>query len=188
MLSIKKYADVDLDVLKVAFEEIFDKAELPYFDDFINTDLSYIAINRSGEVGAFILVSETEEAIGKHEINFLGVLPRYRRRGYAKALIDSVKAYASQGLWLNVMETNMEACRLYETNGFTVARRFTGESGDAGVKYIYGLKCYYCSKGLLPDDVILEETPTALNFGPNGFVQKYSLVRSCWHCRTRVEP
>jgi ribosomal protein S18 acetylase RimI-like enzyme len=188
MLSIKNYADADLDALKVAFEEIFDKEELPYFDDFINTGLSYIAINRAGEVGAFILVSETEEAIGKHEINFLGVLPRYRRRGYAKALIDSVKAYASEGLWLNVMETNMEACKLYEMNGFTVARRFTGETGEAGIKYIYGLKCYYCSKELKPDDVILEETPTRLKFGRNGFEHEYSLVRSCWHCRTRIEP
>jgi ribosomal protein S18 acetylase RimI-like enzyme len=188
MLSIKKYADTDLVQLKIAFEEIFDKAELPYFDEFVNTDLSYIAINRSGEVGAFILVSETEEAIGKHEINFLGVLPRYRRRGYAKSLIDKVKLYANQGLWLNVMETNMEACKLYETNGFTIARRFNGETGEAGVKYIYGLKCYYCSKELKPDEVILEETPTNLKFGSNGFVQEYSLVRSCWRCCTRIEP
>ena len=77
MLSIKKYADTDLEQLKSAFEEVFDEAELPYFDDFVNTGLSYIAINRSGEVGAFILVSETEEAIGKHEINFLGVLKNH---------------------------------------------------------------------------------------------------------------
>jgi len=188
MLTIRKYFDADLNALKVAFEEIFDKKELPYFDDFVNTGLSYVGLNRAGEIGAFILVSETEEAIGKHEINFLGVLPRYRRKGYAKGLLDSVKTYAKEGLWLNVLETNMEACRLYETNGFVVGRRFVSEEGENGIKYIHNLNCYYCARVLKPDDVILEESPNKLTFVNNRFNTEYMLVRSCWWCRTRVEP
>jgi GNAT superfamily N-acetyltransferase len=187
MLGLKKYSDKDLVQLKIAFDSIFDKTEQPYFEEFVDSGFSYIATNRLGEVGAFILVSETEEAICKHEIKFLGVLPRYRRKGYAKALLDKVKSVSSEGLWLNVLESNMEACKLYETNGFSIARRFTGDSGDFGIKYIYGLACYHCGLTLMPDETIIEESPTTVKFDGNDLSPNYSVIRVCHKCRTRCE-
>ena len=107
--------------VKEAFAEIFDKSEIPYFDGFQNSGLSYVCTARTGAVQGFILVKDTPEDVTNYEIAFLGVLPRYRNKGYAKRLIDMVKnASDGKGLWLNVLDSNVGAIALYNKLGFDV--------------------------------------------------------------------
>lgn len=188
MLDIQKYQEAHSSSLATAFLEVFDETELPYFEDFEDSGHSLVALDRKGQIGAFILISKTEEALGSYEIKFLGVCPRHRKRGYAKSLISLVLKNIDGPLWLNVLETNVDAVRLYEHLGFKVARTFKGESGEQGVSYIMNLKCYHCSIELTPDAVLMEDIPVGLEFANYGPRQVYKLVRTCKKCMTRCEP
>lgn len=188
MLNIVKYEDRYSDQLTVAFSEVFDELERPYFEVFEDSGHSFVSLDRTGKIDGFILISKTEEAIGPYEIAFLGVLPRQRGKGYAQALIKSVLAVLEEPLWLNVMETNVQAVRIYEYLGFKIARRFKGESGEYGVTYVINLKCHNCSFELEADAVFLDEVPVGVVLTPYGLKHIRKVVRVCRRCMTKVEP
>ena len=187
MLNIVRYDVRYLEQLTIAFSEVFDEIELPYLEVFEDSGHSFISLDRTGKVDAFILISKTEEAIGPYEITFLGVLPRQRGKGYAQALIKSVLAVLKEPLWLNVMETNVQAVRVYEYLGFKAARRFKGESGDHGVTYVINLKCHNCTVELEADSVYMDEVPVGVVLSPYGVKHIRQVVRVCRKCMTRVE-
>jgi ribosomal protein S18 acetylase RimI-like enzyme len=188
MLNIVKYDIRYLEALTIAFTEVFDELELPYFEAFEDSGHSFVSLDRTGKIDGFILISKTEEAIGPYEITFLGVLPRQRGKGYAQALIKSVLTVLKDPLWLNVMETNVQAVRVYEYLGFKVARRFKGESGDYGITYVINLKCHNCAVDLEADSVYMDEVPVGIVLTSYGVKQVEKLVRVCRKCMTRVEP
>lgn len=188
MLRIVKYEENHSTNLAIAFKEVFDENELPYFEDFEDSGYSRMAIDRQGNVGAFILLEKTEEALGSYEVKFLGVIPRYRNKGFAKALINEVLTDVDGPIWLNVLETNVQAVRLYEHIGFIKARNFKGETGEIGVSYVINLRCYQCKKDLKSNETYIEDTPVGIQFTTYGPKTITRVVRLCWHCRTRIEP
>jgi ribosomal protein S18 acetylase RimI-like enzyme len=192
MLRIQNYQDIKHSVsVKEAFAEIFDKSEIPYFDGFQSSGLSYVCTARTGAVQAFILVKDSPSEVTNYEIAFLGVLPRYRGKGYAKRLVDMVKnATSGKGLWLNVLDSNVGALALYHKLDFDVYEKFTSAAGDPATKFTFGVEypCYHCKKALKPKDTIWQEIPTSLVVTPYGLKPVSTLQPNCWHCRTRVEP
>lgn len=189
MLHIQPYQELKHGVsLKVAFAEIFDKSEIPYFDGFQNSGLSYVCTNSSNDVKGFILVKESPTDITNYEIAFLGVLPSYRGMGYAKQLVDIV-IHKANGFWLNVLDSNAKAIRLYNSLGFDVYDKFTSIVGEHATKFTFGVEyqCYNCKKVLKPKDTIWENTPTDLLFTPYGLKQKETIQPKCWQCRTKME-
>jgi ribosomal protein S18 acetylase RimI-like enzyme len=188
MLRIVKFEEKYSSALATAFKETFDEGELPYFEDFEDSGHSFVGIDRHGFVGAFILIGATEEAIAPYEIKFLGVIPRHRKHGYSLELIKEVIRDIKAPLWLSVMESNVQAVRVYEYIGFKVARRFKAETGENGVSYVINLKCHHCKKDLTPDTVIMDETPVSLVLTPYGPRQVSKLVRVCNRCRNKCEP
>jgi len=192
MLRIQNYQDFKhSESVKEAFAEIFDKSEIPYFDGFQNSGLSYVCTARTGAVQGFILVKETPAEVTNYEIAFLGILPRYRNKGYAKRLIDMVKNAADdKGLWLNVLDSNTAAIALYNKLGFDVYEKFTSIAGEFATKFTFGVEyqCYHCKKNLKPKDTIWQEIPTSLIMTPYGPKAVETIQPNCWHCRTRIEP
>ena len=192
MLRMQNYQDMKHSAsVKEAFAEIFDKSEIPYFDGFQNSGLSYVCTARTGAVQGFILVKDTPEDVTNYEIAFLGVLPRYRNKGYAKRLIDMVKnASDGKGLWLNVLDSNVGAIALYNKLGFDVYEKFTSVAGEPATKFTFGVEyqCYHCRKTLKPKDTIWQEIPTSLTMTPYGPRAVETIQPNCWHCRTRIEP
>ena len=189
---MQNYQDIKHgDSVKVAFAEIFDKSEIPYFDGFQNSGLSYVCTARTGVVQGFILVKETPDDVTNYEIAFLGVLPRYRNKGYAKRLIDMVKnAAEGKGLWLNVLDSNVGANALYNKLGFDVYEKFTSIADEPATKYTFGVEyqCYHCKRALKPKDTIWQEIPTSLNMTTYGLKAVETIQPNCWNCRTRIEP
>lgn len=193
MLRIQPYKDIKhSESLKEAFSEVFDKSEIPYFDGFQNSGLSYVCTARTGSVQAFILVKTTPEEATHYEIAFLGVLARYRKQGYAQRMIDMVKAAAGgKGLWLNVLNINVEAIALYTKLGFDVFEKFTSSEGEAATKFTFGVEypCYHCKKTLKPKDAIWQKIPTSFVLSQYGGLKSVETIQPhCWHCRTRCEP
>lgn len=65
------------------------------------------------------LLAMRSVAPDEHELLNLAVLPEYRRRGIARALLDYAKS-RSPGLWfLEVRESNDAARTFYKSNGFS---------------------------------------------------------------------
>ena len=192
MLRIQPYQDLKHgNALNHAFSEIFDKSEIPYFDGFQNSGLSYVCTARTGTVQGFILVKDSPEGVTNYEIAFLGILPRYRNKGYAKRLIDIVTLAAEEkGIWLVVLDSNKEAQALYKKLGFDEFEKFTSIEGEASTKFSFGVEypCFDCKKNLKPKDVIWENTPTSVIMTTYGARQVETIQPKCWHCRTRVEP
>jgi mycothiol synthase len=85
-------------------------------DGDFRPDASLVAIDASGLPIGFVL-------IGAHWIEQIGVVPAWRRKGIARALlghaVDSIAATGSEEVWLNVNENNASAMSLYEGVGFS---------------------------------------------------------------------
>lgn len=193
MLRIQPYKDTKhMESLKEAFSEVFDKSEIPYFDGFQNSGLSYVCTARTGSVQAFILVKTTPEEATHYEIAFLGVLARYRKQGYAKRMLEMVKAAAdNKGLWLNVLSSNLDAIALYTKLGFDVFEQFTSSEGEAATKFTFGVEyaCHHCKKTLKPKDAIWQNIPTSFVLSQYGGLKPVETIQPhCWHCRSRCEP
>jgi|GEM_PF-2805339 len=70
------------------------------------------------------LVSLENQALGTHYINMLAVLPEARRKGLARALIDTARqAAGDKPLSLTVDDTNHKARALYASEGFSEVGR-----------------------------------------------------------------
>lgn len=181
------------------FTEVFDKSEVPYVEEFQNSNMSYVCTARTGSVQGFILVRATAPAPApaaatpSYEIAFLGIAARYRNKGYATRLVDIVKngvaAAAGYSLWLNVLDVNTGAIALYNKLGFDASERFVSGEGDAATKFTWGLSyaCYHCDKVLKPSEARWENLPTSIVMVGGGFQQVLERKSVCWNCRTRIE-
>ena len=187
MLSIVKYAEAHVPSLAAAFNEIFDESEIPYFEDYEDSGHSFVGLDRNNQVGAFILIGKTDEAICPYEMKFIGVLPRHRNKGISLALINRVLSVLKEPLWLNVLETNVRAARFYEHMNFKVARRFTTQSGDHGVCYVINLNCFHCGVELTTDTMFMDEVFTGYVITLHGPKQVMKPIRACKDCVTKVE-
>jgi ribosomal protein S18 acetylase RimI-like enzyme len=137
MLSIRQYSKTNLDSLIECFNSIFDKTEIPYFELITDLSYSFVGLNRRNEVKAFIIVSKTAGKAAAFEIAYLGVSSRYRRRGYAKLLIEYVfRNLIGHTFWLTALVENTGARKLYEEIGFKEKERFMDRTGQNSIIYV----------------------------------------------------
>jgi ribosomal protein S18 acetylase RimI-like enzyme len=135
MLSIQPASKPLYDSLRICFQSVFDESEDENFNSVSSLSLSYFGIDRAGEVKAFIIVKPSD-IHAEYEIAYLGVIPRYRGKGYAKQLIQVVlHRLIGYTVWLNTFESNSNACALYESMGFKVIGKFTDKLGVASIIY-----------------------------------------------------
>jgi len=156
MLKLQPYCENLCKQVNTVFKTIFDESETAYLDKVKVSGLSFVAKDRKGFVQAFILVQETATGFTDFEIAFLGVSPRYRRKGYAERLVEmSIMAAKGRGIWLNVMKDNSGARTLYTKMGFEI-----GAESEEGFTYVYGVKyeCSTCITVLGPSTVKWTET------------------------------
>jgi len=173
--------------LKQAFNEIFSISEIQYFDEEWNYDMSYVCTDRHNSVQGFILVKTSQAT---YEIGYLGIMPRYRNKSYAKRLIEMVKnKVGTEGVFLSVFNSNFAATNLYKNAGFEITDTRPNTSGELVSTYIWKAikNCYHCRKPLTSNDIILEDTPVSVSMTPYGLKNVYSQEAVCYNCRTRVE-
>jgi ribosomal protein S18 acetylase RimI-like enzyme len=93
-----------------------DETSLGAMVDSWDVDLgrSRVAVDEDGPVGVVLLGVRGDRGW----IGGLGVVPRARRRGVGRALMDAVLAEAPPAVTLEVIEQNEPAIRLYEELGF----------------------------------------------------------------------
>jgi len=194
-----------------AFKSIFHESEQVYLNRWKPTGPSFVCLDRKKEICAFTLVQESAEGHTDFEMSYLGVMPRYRGKGYARRLIELVKTRlgeAEKGLWLTVLKSNTKACELYKKVGFEIIERFKvggpkdppsnsiedesteeEDAEDEGFIFIWGVEyaCYICKETLTPSKVIWGKYPVRIMFTGYGPRQIEETVPFCWHCRPRVE-
>jgi GNAT superfamily N-acetyltransferase/DNA-directed RNA polymerase subunit RPC12/RpoP len=152
MLRFRPY-NPETDRILTAFRAIFHESELPYLESARAGVGSFIAVDRANEIQAFILVQETPESHAEHEISFLGVRPRYRKKGYGERLIQmALDATGTAGVWLQVNKENAVACQLYTKMGFDMTDQFVDSFGIVGTIWFYRVlyECSTCGVELLP--------------------------------------
>jgi ribosomal protein S18 acetylase RimI-like enzyme len=141
MLHIDRFSLKHLDSLNECFNSIFDKNELAYYKKIEDFSYSYVGVNRLGNVKAFIIVIRTEEhraesKFGEYEIAYLGVSKKYRGCGYGKLLLSLVmNDFKGRCLWLNALENNNIACKLYQELGFKEIKRYVDNSGNNSIAF-----------------------------------------------------
>ena len=106
-----------------------DGATMRFFVDAWDLDLarSRVAVDEDGRVGVAMLGVRG----GRGWIGGLGVVPRARRRGVGRRLMEAVLAEAPPVVRLEVIEANEPALRLYEELGFSFVRRLEVWSVEA---------------------------------------------------------
>ena len=115
---------VQLDQL---FTSIFDHEEIPYYKKTIIDRNSILAIDGNRLVG-FLLLSPTPYGIHKYQIAYLVVDEEYRNRGIATKMLDMVES----NVWLEVLNSNTEACNFYIKKGFKLYETFMCSDGSLG--------------------------------------------------------
>ena len=177
--------------LSFAFRKVFESNELTYFDEFLDSGLSHVMLDENNDVQAFVLVQETPECVGNYEIAFLGVCSDYRKKGYAKFLVEIVlQLSGNKGVWLNVLRSNVPACNLYKKLKFDESEKFVSDLGEPAVRFTWGIQysCYDCKTVIKPSETIWERLPTSYTITLHGPKQVLTLESLCFYCRTRVEP
>lgn len=173
-----------------AFRTVFESTEMPYFEEFQDSGLSHVMIDSKNDIQAFVLVQETPESTGNYEIAFLGVCPAYRKKGYAKFLVDIVLQLSqNKGVWLNVITSNTSAYNLYKKLNFDESEKFVSDLGEPAVRFTWGVEygCYHCKTVIRPSKTLWEMTPTSVEMTLHGVKQVLTLQSFCFSCRTRVE-
>ena len=97
------------------FNRIFDSSENNYLAKFKDNGNSMVGIDRCGKIQAFMLIQNHPK--GGQEISYLGILPRYQRKGYGEKLLTIAQKNASV-LKLTVSPCS-DAIRLYKKMGFS---------------------------------------------------------------------
>jgi GNAT superfamily N-acetyltransferase len=108
-----------------------------YFDHYVRTKSSFVALV-DGEVVGFILNQPVSFIDGEKKIlwlDYIAVIPEFRRRGNGTLLLSSAEKWAKQHscsiLYTTLNPNNAESKRLLCSNGFTVkswnkaAKRFS---------------------------------------------------------------
>jgi len=98
--------------------------------DDILLDQSYVAVVDGAPAGVALVAVRHARGGPRTRLAGMGVVPLARRAGVARALLARVVADArgrgSPTIVLEAFERNVAAVRLYEGNGFIVARRLLG--------------------------------------------------------------
>ena len=102
------------------FTSIFDHEEIPYYKKTLIDANSILAIDGNRVVG-FLLLSSTRDAIHKYQISYLAVDEGYRNQGIATKMLDMLDV----SVWLEVLNSNTEACNFYIKRNFKLYETFT---------------------------------------------------------------
>ena len=106
------------------FTSIFDHEEISYYKKTIIDPNSILAIDGNRLVG-FLLLSPTPYGIHKYQIAYLAVDEEYRNQRIATKMLDMVES----NVWLEVLNSNTEACNFYIKKGFKLYETFTTHDG-----------------------------------------------------------
>ena len=109
------------------FTSIFDHDEIPYYKKTIIDPNSILAIDGNRLIG-FLLLSPTPDRVHKYQISYLAVDEDYRNRGIATKMLDMVES----NVWLEVLNSNTEACNFYIKKGFKLYETFMCSDGSLG--------------------------------------------------------
>lgn len=83
-------------------------------------------------VGFIVVMKE------KQELNQIFVDLMYQNQGIGSALLDKAKAICPQGLKLNTLKQNTQACLFYEKHGFKAGKLGTNKiNGEPNVEYLW---------------------------------------------------
>jgi ribosomal protein S18 acetylase RimI-like enzyme len=135
-MIIKSFSQTWRSSLETLFAAIFDPSELPYFEETLVDEKSYVAIDKKKVVG-FLIVSDTPGKFFGKQISYLAVDEAYRNQGIATKLLARLKT----GVWLEVLDSNETACKFYETRGFIRHKQFTTKDGCAATVFIRCMQC-----------------------------------------------
>jgi ribosomal protein S18 acetylase RimI-like enzyme len=117
------------------FVSIFDHSEFPYYEQTIIDSNSILAI-KDNEVVGFILLTPTPDQIHGYQISYLAVDERYRNRGIATKMLDMIK----YNVWLEVLNSNTEACMFYIKKGFKLYETFVCNDGSLACIFTSAIK------------------------------------------------
>ena len=109
------------------FVSIFDHSEFSYYAKTVIDANSILAIDGNRVVG-FLLLSSTPDGVYKYQISYLAVDEEYRKRGIATKMLDMVES----NVWLEVLNSNTEACNFYIKKGFKLYETFMCSDGSLG--------------------------------------------------------
>lgn len=109
------------------FTSIFDHEEISYYKKTIIDPNSILAIDGNRLIG-FLLLSPTPDRVHKYQISYLAVDEDYRNRGIATKMLDMVES----NVWLEVLNSNTEACNFYIKKGFKLYETFMCSDGSLG--------------------------------------------------------
>ena len=133
-LRIRDFSPNYMDSLVICFNSIFDETEIPYFNSITDFSNTYIGIDSSDNVCAFIIAYKNQKVFAQYEIAYLGVSTEYRRSGYARMLLQLIMdKLEGQCIWLNALADNDKACKLYRDFGFKERERIIDNSGNKAI-------------------------------------------------------
>ena len=128
IINYSKNWQISIDQL---FVSIFDHTEFPYYEKTIIDHNSILAIDGNRLVG-FLLLSPTPNDIHDYKVSYLAVDEEYRNTGIATQMLDMVEPT----VWLEVLNSNTEACNFYIKKGFKLYETFVCSDGSQGSIFI----------------------------------------------------
>ena len=176
--------------LKNAFKEIFHNSEFDNINKDWISDMSYVCIDRRNTVQGFILVNESTYLNIQYSIQYLGIMPRYRKLGYAKRLVELVISNKKlDSVYLSVLSNNVEANEVCKKIGFEVIEKIASNSDECTLIYCLSTthKCYRCGKHVKKHDIIMEDTPVSIEMTNYGIHQVFKKEPVCYQCQTKIE-
>lgn len=102
------------------FLSVFDPEEIPYYKKTIIDHNSILAIEGNQVIG-FLLLSHTPDSIRNYQISYIAVDERYRHKGVATKMVEML----DKSVWLEVLNSNTDACNFYIKKGFKLYETFT---------------------------------------------------------------
>ena len=136
MLSIHSAKEAHRASINKCFLTVFDISEHKHLNMIEDLSYSHVGLDRHGEVKAFAIVKPSNK-YAPFEIAYLGISTRYQRKGYAKLLINLVIQKLQSNVWLNTLDTNVNACALYESMGFILFNTIQYDNRSNTLIYVY---------------------------------------------------
>jgi ribosomal protein S18 acetylase RimI-like enzyme len=119
-LIISSYSPSIHDLQK-PFEYLFGEDEYKEFKYEVNAPS--VVLLKDNFVKGFLLLNNYKNENKKYYINQLGVVPKYRKQGYATKMLDKVKEI-SDYLELDTFQNNIPAVIFYMKNGFIKKKKY----------------------------------------------------------------
>ena len=133
-LRIRGFSPNYMDSLVICFNSIFDETEIPYFKSITDFSTTYVGLDLSDNVCAFIIGYKNQKNGAQYEIAYLGVSTEYRRCGYARTLLQLIMdRLDGMCVWLNALADNDKACALYKDFGFKEKERIIDNFGNKAI-------------------------------------------------------